>query len=398
MTDRLMDAFELYRDELVEIRRDLHSHPELGFDLDRTARIVSTKLREWGFEVTDGVGRTGVVATLKGTRTGQRRIGLRADMDALPILEQTGLSYASADKGKMHACGHDGHTTMLLGAARYLSENRDFAGQVDFIFQPAEEGLGGAQAMLADGLFDRFPCDTVYGMHNLPGLPVGRFEIREGPYVAAPDIFKVTFMGNGGHGGLAPHLANDATIAQAHFVLAIQNIIGRNIPAVDPAVISVGSINGGTAAAPNVIPTSVTITGTVRSFSKEVQDIIERRMRELAQAHATAQGCSVEVEYERSNPAIVNAADATQSMVSAAKALVGENQVDANAKLIMGSDDFAWFSQSRPGAFINIGNGVNDDGSFHSVHTPLYDFNDEILTLGAAFWVSLVHHELAPAA
>lgn len=398
MTNPLVSAFELYREELVGIRRDLHAHPELGFELSRTAGIVADKLREWGLDVTEGIGRTGIVASLKGNRAGQRAIGFRADMDALPILEETNLPYASTYPGKMHACGHDGHTAMLLGAARYLTEHRDFEGQVNFIFQPAEEGLGGARAMLADGLFDRFPCDAVYGMHNMPGLPVEEFDIREGSFLAAPDMFEVTFHGTGGHGGASPHVATDVTIAHAHFILALQNVIGRNVPATEPAVISIGSITGGTAAAPNVIPSTLSITGTVRSFSSEVQDIIERRMREIAHAQAACQGCTAEVTYRRPTPALVNAPAPTRAMVVAAQALVGEDKVNPHGKYKLGSDDFSEFAARHPAAFICIGNGINEDGIFHALHTPLYDFNDDILTIGSALWVKLLLHELAPTA
>jgi hippurate hydrolase len=383
-----------YRDDLTAIRHDIHAHPETGFEVARTAGIVASKLREWGLEVTERVGTTGVVGTVTGKHPGQGAIALRADMDALNIVEQTGLPYASKMPGKMHACGHDGHTTMLLGAARYLAEKPDFAGQVHFVFQPAEEGLGGARAMLADKLFERFPCDAIYGMHNYPGLEFGRFAIRPGPLAAAPDLFKVIFRGTGGHGGLTPHLATDVTIAQAHFVLALQNVIGRNIEAIEPAVVSIGSITGGSPASPNVIPAEIMLTGTVRTFSDQTQDIVERRLTELAHAHAAAQGCTAEVNYERYTPVLINNPEHTAFMARAAASLVGEDNVNPNTKPIMGSDDFADLLRAKPGAFIMIGNGVNPDGSFHAVHTPHYDFNDDNLTLGAAFWVSLVRQQL----
>jgi hippurate hydrolase len=395
MTHPLLDELASYKDDLIRIRRDIHAHPETGFEEKRTSALVAEKLRSWGIEVTEGVGRTGVVGTLQGKRPGNRAVGLRADMDALNIVEQTGVPHASTIPGKMHACGHDGHTTMLLGAARYLAEKPDFAGRVHFIFQPAEEGQGGALAMLADGLFDRFPCDAVYGMHNGAGTPVGQFRLRPGPMMAAVDFFTLTFRGTGGHGGSTPHLATDTTIAQAHFVLALQNVVGRNISALEPAVISIGSIQGGSAGSPNVIPAEVAIRGTARTFSEEVRDTVERRMRELAQAHAAAQGCTAEVIYDRIGPALVNHPEQTATATRVAASLVGSDKVDGNAKPITGGEDFADMLRVRPGAFIFIGNGVQPDGTHHAVHTPLYDFNDEIIPLGVAYWVSLVREELA---
>jgi hippurate hydrolase len=397
MTHPLLGELAPYHDELIRIRRDIHAHPETSFEETRTAAIVAEKLRGWGLDVTEGVGRTGVVGTLKGRRPGNRAVGLRADMDALNIVEQTGLPHASTIPGKMHACGHDGHTTMLLGAARYLAETPDFAGQVHFIFQPAEEAGGGAARMVEDGLFDRFPCDAVYGMHNGPGMPAGRFRLRPGPMMAAVDFFTVTFRGTGGHGGSTPHLATDTTIAQAHFVLALQNVIGRNVPALEPAVVSIGSIQGGSPSSPNVIPAEVTIRGTVRTFSETIRDTLERRMRELANAHAAAQGCTAEVIYDRLCQALVNHPDQTAIATRAAVSLVGQGSVEGNAQPITGGEDFSDMLRVKPGAFIFIGNGVAADGSHHPVHTPRYDFNDDIIPLGAAYWVSLVREELAAA-
>jgi hippurate hydrolase len=397
MTHPLLGELAPYHDELIRIRRDIHAHPETSFEETRTAAIVAEKLRGWGLDVTEGVGRTGVVGTLKGRRPGNRAVGLRADMDALNIVEQTGLPHASTIPGKMHACGHDGHTTMLLGAARYLAETPDFAGQVHFIFQPAEEAGGGAARMVEDGLFDRFPCDAVYGMHNGPGMPAGRFRLRPGPMMAAVDFFTVTFRGTGGHGGSTPHLATDTTIAQAHFVLALQNVIGRNVPALEPAVVSIGSIQGGSPSSPNVIPAEVTIRGTVRTFSETIRDTLERRMRELADAHAAAQGCTAEVIYDRLCQALVNHPDQTAIATRAAVSLVGQGSVEGNAQPITGGEDFSDMLRVKPGAFIFIGNGVAADGSHHPVHTPRYDFNDDIIPLGAAYWVSLVREELAAA-
>ncbi len=395
MTHPILAELEPYRHGLVALRRDIHAHPEMGLEEVRTAALVADRLRGFGLEVSEGVGGTGVVGTLKGKRPGNRALALRADMDALQIVEQTGLPYASQTPGTMHACGHDGHTTMLLGAAQALAARPDFAGSVHFVFQPAEEGRGGAARMVADGLFDRFPCDAVYGMHNGPGLPVGRFRLRSGPMMAAVDFFTVTFRGTGGHGGSTPHLATDVTIAQAHFCLALQNVIGRNVPAVEPAVVSIGSIHGGSAGSPNVMPAEIVITGTVRTFSEAVHDLMERRLTELAHAHAAAQGCTAEVEYGRYTKVLVNDEEHAGIAARAAAALVGPEAVDANAPPITGGEDFADMLQVKPGAFIFVGNGVKPDGSFHSVHTPHYDFNDDIITLGASYWVSLVRQELA---
>lgn len=395
MIHPLVASLNAYKDDLAVLRRDIHAHPELGLEETRTARLVADKLREWGLSVTEGVGVTGVVGTLKGCRPGQAAIALRADMDALELTERTGLPYASQHAGKMHACGHDGHTAMLLGAARYLAENPDFAGEVHFIFQPAEEGRGGATCMLEDGLFERFPCDAVYGMHIHSALAAGKFVIRPGAAMAAVDTWSVAIHGTGGHGGSRPHLSTDVTIACAHFVLALQNVIGRNVPATEPAVVSVGSINGGSPVSPNVMPSEIVITGTTRTFSEEVQGIMQRRLIELAQAHAGAQGCTAEVCYTRATRVLVNDPKHTVVATRAAASLVGEQDVDAQYRLVTGGEDFADMLRVKPGAYIFIGNGVMPDGTSHSVHTSHFDFNDEILTLGSAYWVSLVQQELA---
>jgi amidohydrolase len=390
----LSEELKRYEPDLIAIRHDIHRHPETGFEEVRTAKVVADRLREWGIDVTEGVARTGVVGTLRGKRPGQRAIGLRADLDALHIREVPGLDYASGTPGKMHACGHDGHTTMLLGAARYLAEHPDFGGVVHFIFQPAEEGLGGGQLMVEEGLFEQFPVEAVYGMHNAPGVPVGTFATRAGPFLAASDIWSVTFHGTGGHGGAGAHLATDPTIVVSHYMLALQTIIGRNVPAIDTAVISVGHVAGGDAGSPNVIPSEVVVSGTARSYKPAIRDLLEKRITELAHALAGAYGCTADVDYDRRFPPLVNHAEQTAATVAAARALVGVNKVEANAPLVTGSEDFAFMLEARPGSFIMIGNGVGSDGSFHNVHTPRYDFNDEILTLGAAYWVTLVQQEL----
>jgi amidohydrolase len=391
----VLEELKRYEPDLVAIRHDIHRHPEVGFEEVRTAGLVAERLREWGIEVTEGIAKTGVVGTLRGDRPGQRAIGLRADLDALHIREASGLDYASEVQGKMHACGHDGHTTMLLGAARYLSRHRDFSGAVHFIFQPAEEGLGGGRVMVEEGLFERFPVDAVYGMHNMPGLAVGKFATRVGPFLAASDSWTVIFRGTGGHGGAGAHLATDATIPQAHFVLALQTIVGRNVPATDTAVVSVGHISGGDYSSPNIIPSEVVVRGTARSYKPAVRDLIEKRLGELAHSFAAAYGCAAKVDYERRYPPLVTHAEQTAISVEAAAALVGAENVIGDAAPLTGAEDFSFMLEAKPGGFVMIGNGVAPDGSFHNVHTPLYDFNDEIITLGAGYWVSLVQKELA---
>jgi len=389
----ILNDIKTFEPELVEIRRDIHRHPETRFEEVRTAALVAEKLREWGLEVETGIGKTGVVGTLKGKRPGQRAIGLRADMDALFIEEETGLPYASEVPGKMHACGHDGHTTMLLGAAKYLAKNPDFGGTVHFIFQPAEEAGTGAPAMINDGLFDRFPVDSVYGMHNTPGMAVGEFATRPGPILAGADFWTVTFSGNGGHGGGAPHLASDLTVVLGHFLLAVQTILPRNLKPTESAALSVGHVSGGTFGSPNIMPARVVVRGTARYFRPEAQAVIKRRLQDLAESLAGAHGATTEFTYDVLCPPTVNAAEKVPVAVAAAGALVGEAKV-GEFPMSTGGEDFAFMLQKKPGVFMRIGNGVNPDGSFHNVHTPLYDFNDEILALGAAYWASLVQEEL----
>jgi amidohydrolase len=389
------EAIAASQPELIEIRHDIHAHPEMGMQEFRTAALVAAKLREWGVEVAEGIGETGVVGTVRGRLPGQRAIGLRADMDALSIPEQTGLAYASANPGVMHACGHDGHTTMLLGAAKYLAAHRDFAGTVHMIFQPAEEGCGGAVAMLEDGLFERYPCDTIYGLHNQPGLAAGKFATRKGPLLAAAGTWTVVFRGTGGHGGATPHLATDVTIAQAQFVLGIQTIVSRSIAPMETAVVSVGAIHGGSFQSPNVMPAEIEIAGTMRCFNENNRGLIETRMRVLAEAAATATGCSVDVVLRWATHPLINQDEQTEVSMAAARDLVGAANVEPNWTPLTAGDDFAFMMEQRPGSFMLIGNGVAESGPTHMVHTPHYDFNDEIIPLGVEYWVSLVHQELA---
>jgi hippurate hydrolase len=382
---------------LTAIRRDIHAHPELGFEEARTAALVAERLREWGLEVTEGVGRLGVVGTLRGRRPGQGAIGLRADMDALALTERTGLPYASANPGRMHACGHDGHTTMLLGAAQMLAEAPDFAGTVHFIFQPAEEGRGGAEAMLADGLFERFPCDAVYGMHNMPGLPVGSFATREGPLMAASGRWTVTFHGTGGHGGNSPHLASDITVAQAIFVQSLQTIVARSVPATESVVVSVGHIAAGAAEALNVMPSELRIGGTMRAFTAPMQALVEQRIGELADHAAAMVGARAEAKLWWNTVPLVNHPRETAAMVAAARGIAGADAVDPAMVPVTGGEDFAYMLRGKPGAFVFVGNGSAPDGCVHALHTPDYDFNDAALPHGIAFWVRLVQQELGVA-
>jgi hippurate hydrolase len=380
--------------DLVGVRRDIHAHPELGMEETRTAALVAERLRAMGLETTEGVGRFGVVGTLRGRRPGQGAIGLRADMDALALTEQTGLPYASTASGRMHACGHDGHTTMLIGAAQILAEDPDFAGTVHFLFQPAEEGRGGAKAMLDDQLFERFPCDAVYGMHNMPGLPLGQFALREGPLMAGSGRWITTFRGKGGHGGNSPHLANDLALVQAVFIQMLQGIVSRNVPALESVVVSVGHIAGGAREALNVMPAELVVGGTMRAFNPAMQELVEHRIRELAELAAASQGATVEVTLWWNAIPLVNHARETEVMAAAARAVAGEDGVDTATRPVTGGEDFAFMLKAKPGAFVFLGTGTAPDGTAHALHSALYDFNDAALPHGVAFWCSLVRQEL----
>ncbi|WP_296993966.1 M20 aminoacylase family protein [Thalassospira sp. UBA1131] len=377
---------------LTDIRRDIHAHPETAFEEKRTSDIVAAFLENLGIEIHRGLGGTGVVGTLKGNREGTRTIGLRADMDALFIEEQTGLPYASTVAGKMHACGHDGHTTMLLGAAEKLAKNPDFAGTIHFIFQPAEEGLGGARVMINDGLFDLFPCDAVYGVHNGPKEPLGVVKTCVGAMMSAGDTWQVSFEGTGGHGAM-PDKSTDPTIAAGNFIATVGNIISRNVPSSERAVISVGHINGGAFDSPNIIPSSVMIRGTARSFSPEVRDTLEKRIGELAHGTASAHGVEAHYKFIRRYPPLVNTQRETEVAVQAATGSVGAEHVDGNATPLGGSEDFSFMLEKVPGAYVMIGNGDGTDA--HFVHTPKFDFNDDLIAHGVAYWMNIVGIELA---
>ena len=379
--------------EMTEWRHDIHRHPETAFEEVRTADIVAKKLEEFGIEVHRGLAKTGVVGVLKGG-PGSRAIGLRADMDALDVHELTGKDWSSTIPGKMHACGHDGHTTMLLGAAKYLAETRNFDGTVYFIFQPAEENEGGGRVMVEEGLFEKFPCDGVYGMHNIPGMPVGKFAVRSGPMMAAYDIFEIVVEGHGAHGAM-PHHGVDPVLVASHIVTALQSIVARNIDPVKTAVVSTTQIHSGDTW--NVIPQTAILRGTVRTFEKPVQDFIEARIRQIAENIAAGFGARVSKwRYERRYPATVNSVVETDFAATAAQALVGDGNVNLNPTPAMGSEDFAWMLLKKPGCYIWIGNG--DGVGSCMVHNPGYDFNDEILPLGASYWATLVEQQLPRAA
>jgi len=370
-------------EEATAWRRDFHQHPELQFDLPRTSAIVADRLREFGCdEVVTGIGRTGVVGVIRGKSTGSGRVvGLRSDMDALPLTEITGAPWASTVPGKMHACGHDGHMAMLLGAGKYLAETRNFDGTAILIFQPAEEGGGGARAMVADGLMDRFGVQEVYGMHN--GLdPVGTFSVRTGPTSAAADLVRIHVEGKGGHAA-KPHLAVDTILVAAHIVVAIQSVASRNVDPLGQAVISICAFNAGFTN--NVIPQTAELRGTVRTFDPAIQDMVERRLKAIAEGTAALFGARAELTYTRGCPAVVNHAAESDYAAAVAAEVVGDASVRRDKPPSMGSEDFSFMLNERPGCMIGIGQG----GEF-GVHHPAYDFNDEILPIGMSYWARLV--------
>jgi hippurate hydrolase len=378
--------------DMTAWRHDIHAHPETAFEEHRTSEIVAGKLEEFGIEVHRGLAGTGVVGTLRGMHPGAGRIALRADMDALHVHEKNGFAHASKHEGRMHACGHDGHTTMLLGAARYLAETRNFAGTVHFVFQPAEENEGGGRAMVEQGLFETFPADAVFGMHNWPGLPAGQFAVRPGPMMASFDIFEITVTGQGAHAAM-PHTGIDPVVAAAQVVTALQTIASRNVHPLESAVVSVTQIHGGDTW--NVIPNEVVLRGTVRTFKPEVQDAIEPAMRRIADNVCAALGASAAMRYERRYPATINTDAETEIAAEVLADLVGLPNVRRDQLPSMGSEDFAFMLQAKPGSYIWIGNGPAEGGAM--LHNPNYDFNDEILPLGASYWARLVEHVLGKA-
>jgi len=396
---QLIDAIVTQADAIAALRRDLHAHPELCFEEVRTAELVAQRLTEWGLPVHRGLGQTGVVGIVHGRDGGAcgRALGLRADMDALPMQEHNTFAHASRHPGKMHGCGHDGHTAMLLAAAQYLASHRDFDGTIYLIFQPAEEGGGGARVMIEDGLFERFPMEAVFGMHNWPGLPAGTFAVSPGPVMASSNEFKITIRGKGSHGAM-PHLGLDPVPVACQMVQAFQTIVSRNLNPRDAGVISVTMIHAGEAT--NVIPESCELQGTVRTFSTEVLDLIEQRMRQIAEHTCTAFDATCEFEFERNYPPTVNSAAEADFARQVMVGIVGADRV-LDQEPTMGAEDFAFMLQARPGAYCFIANGDGDHralghaGGPCMLHNPSYDFNDALIPLGASFWVRLAEQWLA---
>jgi len=380
-----------FADEMTAWRRDLHEHPELGYEETRTAGIVAEKLREFGCdEVVTGIARTGVVGVIHGAKgKSGRAIGLRADMDALPILEASGAPHASTNPGKMHACGHDGHTTMLLGAAKYLAETRNFDGTVYVIFQPAEEGGAGGDLMVKEGLFERFPVERVYGLHNWPGAPAGTFIWREGPVMAATAKLHATIRGTGAHGAM-PHQGNDPIVIAAQIVTALQSVVARNVEPAESGVLTIGHINGGDTF--NVIPDEVKLLGTARWFKPEVGDLLEQKFVAIVEGVAAAFGGSAKAVFERGYPATVNEPESTKLAIKAAEAVAGSARVVEMPQPTMGGEDFSFMLNARPGSYLMLGSGRGKDDP--SLHNPRYDFNDEVLAVGASWWATLAEQQL----
>ncbi|MBM4069795.1 MAG: amidohydrolase [Planctomycetes bacterium] len=389
----ILDAISDQHKEMTAWRRDLHAHPQTAFEETYASDFIAKRLASWGIQVHRGLAKTGVVGTLPGNRSGRgpvAALGLRADIDALDITEQNDFAHKSQFPGKMHACGHDGHTTMLLGAAKYLAATRNFSGTVHFVFQPAEENEGGGRVMVDEGLFEKFPMDAVFGMHNWPGMAVGRFGARPGPIMAAFDIFEMQITGSGTHAAM-PHLGVDPIVAASQVVTALQTIASRNTDPLDQLVLSVTQFHAGDTW--NVIPPHATLRGTVRTFRKEVQDATEAAMSRIMRGIGAACGASGTLRYERRCPATQNSPRETDWSMAAADDVVGSANVNRDPQPCMGSEDFAFMLQKRPGCYIWVGNGPSDNGRL--LHNPRYDFNDEILPLGASYWARLVEKLLA---
>ncbi len=375
-----------YADELTAIRRDFHANPEIGFEETRTAGIVAEKLKSWGIEVHTGLGKTGVVGVLQGKGGSERAVGLRADMDALPMDEETNLPWRSTSPGKFHGCGHDGHTTMLLGAARYLAETRDFSGKAVFIFQPAEEGLGGARAMLADGLFDKFPCDEIYGMHNNPMAAPNKVGVKPGPAMAGSTFFDIHVKGVGSHGAM-PHHSKDPIVAVTSLVQSLQSIVSRNVPAVKPAVLSVTQIHSGSAY--NVVPDKAVICGTIRYFDDEVKELIHARIRDMCEGYSKMFGIEVEPDLREIFTVLMNDDKLSDAYLDAASDIVGVDNITNENELVMGSEDFADMLKAVPGAYCTIGHGGDVP-----VHNPGFVFDDAILPVGASVMARIIEKRL----
>jgi hippurate hydrolase len=387
----LAEALQARVGEFIALRRDIHQHPELAFEEHRTAALVADKLADWGYAVERGIGGTGVVGTLVRGR-GKKRLGLRADMDALPIAEASGAAWASQRPGLMHACGHDGHTAMLLAAARQLAEDGRFDGTLHLIFQPAEEGGGGALRMMADGLFERFPCDAVFAMHNMPGIPQGRLVFREGAAMASSDYATITLTGIGGHGAMPQHTA-DPVVAAASLVMALQTVVARNVDPLQAAVVTVGALNAGRAN--NVIPASATLELSVRALDRDVRVLLEKRIKALAEAQAESFGVQAEVNWRSGYAVLVNTPAETAFAREVGTELVGADRVTLQGPPLTASEDFAFMLERVPGSYLFIGNGEGAAGGC-MVHHPGYDFNDDNIAVGSSYWVRLAERFLAP--
>jgi hippurate hydrolase len=379
-----LDDIRAHEDEMVALRHQIHANPELAYEEHATADLVAERLARWGIEVHRGLGGTGVVGTLR-AGTSKRRIGLRADMDALPVAETSGKPWASKVFGKMHACGHDGHTAMLLAAARHLAATRDFDGIVHFVFQPAEEGLAGARKMLEDGFLELFPCEAMFGMHNAPGKPAGKFIAVPGYAMPSSDTAVIRVHGKGGHGAM-PHVAVDPVVVGSSIVMALQTIVARNVPPLHMGIVTVGAFLAGEA--PNVIPGTAELRLTIRAFRPEVRDLLERRITEIAQAQAASYGATAEVDYQRRYPVLHNHAAETAFCAQVVRDWRGSEGLLENEEPVTGSEDFAFFLEKVPGCYVFIGNGEGDEGGC-MVHNAGYDFNDRVLSTGASYWVRL---------
>jgi hippurate hydrolase len=387
-----LQAHHALADEFIAVRRDIHRHPEMGYKEYRTSDLVAEQLSAWGYQVTRGLGGTGVVGQLQ-KGTGNKSIGIRADMDALPIEEATGLPYASCKVGIMHACGHDGHTAMLLAAAKHIAQQGVFSGTVNLIFQPAEEGLGGAKKMMEDGLFQQFPCQAIFAMHNMPGQPQGHLVLRDGSAMASSDYVTITLHGKGGHGAM-PHLAADPVVAGSAIVMGLQSIVARNVDPQHMAIITVGAFQAGVAN--NVIPQTATLRLSVRSLDRDVRLLLEKRITELVHAQAQSYGVTADIDYQRGYPVLVNHPAETEFARTVAEELVGPARVLRQGPALTGSEDFAFMLEQVPGSYVLIGNGQGP-GDGHGacmVHNPNYDFNDKNVAIGAAFWSLLVERFL----
>jgi hippurate hydrolase len=391
MSSLLQDLQRQADNEFIQVRRDIHRHPELAFGEHRTAALVAEKLRAWGYAVETGLGGTGVVGRLV-RGDGQRRLGIRADMDALPIDENTGLSYSSCNHGVMHACGHDGHTAMLLAAAHHLATRGRFEGTLNLIFQPAEEGGGGAVRMMDDGLFDKYPCEAVFAMHNMPGLAQGRFALRDGPTMASSDYATVVLTGIGGHGAL-PHRSADPIVAASSIVMALQTVVSRNIDPLLMGVVTVGAIHAGKAN--NVIPNAATLEISVRALDRDVRTLLEKRVKAIITAQAESFGCTAEIDWRKGYAVLVNTKEETDFARQVAVELVGAERVILQGPQLTGSEDFAFMLEKVPGSYLLIGNGDGDSAGACMVHNPGYDFNDDNVALGGAYWVLLAERFLA---